>query len=167
MIKSMIWIDFSLIGFVVIFFVLGLLRGFSKAVFSLSFWMLASWVGLTFCREFSGFLESIISHPSARMAASFMSLFVITLSLGGLIGLLLSVLTKDIRLTVMDRFAGMALGVVHGMVVVAVMVILAGLTSLPKDSWWTESTVIPPFQVLALWLRDHFPLGLAETISYR
>ncbi len=55
----------------------------------------------------------------------------------------------------MDRFGGMIFGAVRGMVVVTVVVILAGLTPLPKDSWWTESTVIPPFQLLAVWLRDH------------
>jgi membrane protein required for colicin V production len=76
-------------------------------------------------------------------------------------------LSKDNRLTFMARFGGMLFGVVRGMVVVTVVVILAGLTPLPKDSWWTESTVIPPFQLLAVWLRDHLSLGLAETISYR
>lgn len=169
MINGMIWIDFTLIGFVFIFFVIGLQRGFSREVFSLGFWVLASWVGLTFSHEFSGFLESIISrnHPSIRMAASFVALFVITLSFGGLIGFLLSVLTKDNRLTFIARFGGMLLGVIRGMIVVTVVVILAGLTPLPKDSWWTESAVIPPFQLLAVWLRDHLSLGMAETISYR
>ncbi len=163
----MIWIDFTLIGLIFIFFVSGLLRGFTKEVFSLVFWILAIWVSLMFSREFSGFLESTISHPSARMVASFVALFAITLSLGGLIGFLLSVLAKKTGLTFMDRFGGMVFGVVRGMIVVTVVVILAGLTPLPKDSWWTESTLIPPFQLLAVWLRDHLSSGMAEYISYR
>ncbi len=163
----MIWIDFTLIGLVFISVVIGLLRGFIKEVFSLAFWMLASWVSLRFSREFSGFLESTISHPSARMVASFVVLFAITLSLGGLIGFLLNVLVKKTGLTFMDRFGGMVFGVVRGMIVVTVVVMLAGLTPLPKDSWWTESTLIPPFQLLAVWLRDHIPSGLAGYISYR
>jgi len=163
----MIWIDFTLIGLVFIFFVSGLLRGFTKEVFSLVFWILAIWVSLMFSREFSGFLESTISHPSARMVASFVALFAITLSLGGLIGFLLSVLAKKTGLTFMDRFGGMVFGGVRGMIVVTVVVILAGLTPLPKDSWWTESTLIPPFQLLAVWLRDHLSSGMAEYISYR
>lgn len=163
----MIWIDFTLIGLIFIFFVSGLLRGFTKEVFSLVFWMLAIWVSLMFSREFSGFLESTVSHPSARMVASFVALFAITLSLGGLIGFLLSVLAKKTGLTFMDRFGGMVFGVVRGMIVVTVVVILAGLTPLPKDSWWTESTLLPPFQLLAVWLRDHLSSGMAEYISYR
>jgi membrane protein required for colicin V production len=163
----MIWIDFTLIGLVFISVVIGLLRGFIKEVFSLAFWMLASWVSLRFSREFSGFLESTISHPSARMVASFVVLFAITLILGGLIGFLVSVLAKKSGLTFMERFGGMVIGVVRGMIIVTVVVMLAGLTPLPKDSWWVRSTLIPPFQLLAVWLRDHIPSGLAEYISYR
>ena len=120
-----------------------------------------------FSRDFSGFLESTISHPSVRIVASFMALFAITLSLGGLIGFLLNVLTKKTGLTFMDRFGGMVFGAIRGLTVVAVVVILAGLTPLPKDSWWTESTLIPPFQLLAIWLRDHFSSGMSEYSSYR
>jgi membrane protein required for colicin V production len=163
----MIWIDFTLIGLVFIFFIIGLLRGFTKEVFSLGFWMLAIWVSLNFSREFSVFLESAISHPPTRIIASFIALFAITLCLGSLISFLLNVLIKSTGLTFMDRFGGMILGVVRGMVVITVVILLAGLTPLTKDSWWMESTVIPPFQSLAVWLRDHISSGVAEYISYR
>ena len=165
--NEMTWIDVTFIGLVFISLVTGLLRGFIKEVFSLVFWFLAIWVGLMFGRDFSGFLESTISHPSIRIVASFIALFAITLSLGGLIGFLLSVLTKKTGLTFMDRFGGMVFGAIRGLTVVTVVVILAGLTPLPKDSWWTESRLIPPFQLLAIWLRDHFSSGMAEYISYR
>jgi len=163
----MIWIDFTLIGLVFISLVMGLRRGFIREFFSLVFWILAIWVSLRFSREFSGFLDSTINHPLAKMTASFLALFAITLGLGGLIGFLLSVLAKDTGLTFMDRFGGMIFGAVRGMIVVTIVVLLAGLTSLPKDSWWTESKLIPPFQLLAVWLRDHIPSGMAEFISYR
>lgn len=163
----MIWIDFTLIGLVFIFFVIGLLRGFAQEVFSLGFWILAIWVSLNFSREFSGFLEQSITHPSTRMIASFVALFAITLCLGCLISLLLDVLIKSAGLTFMDRFGGMILGVIRGMVVITVVVILAGLTPVTKDSWWTQSTMIPPFQSLAVWLRDHISSGMTEYIIYR
>ncbi len=180
----MIWIDFTLIGLVFVCFIIGLLRGFIREVFSLAFWMLAIWVSLSFGREFcrigslqiatllpslavAGFLDSTISHPTARMFASFVALFAITLSFGGLIGFLLSALSKNTGLTFMDRFGGMVLGIVRGMIVVTVVVILAGFTPLPQDSWWAESKLIPPFQSLAVWLRDHISSGMAEYISYR
>ena len=86
--------------------------------------------------------------------------------LGGLIGLLLGELVKRTGLTGSDRFAGMLFGIIRGMVVVAVCVMLAGLTPLPEDSWWKESVLIPPFQSLAMWLREQIPSGVAGYVNY-
>lgn len=163
----MIWIDFAIIGLISISLITGLLRGFIKEVFSLGFWLLAIWIGLSFSRDLSGFLESVISSPSARIAASFVILFVVTLILGGLISFLLGALVKKTGLTFYDRIGGLIFGVARGMVVVTVIIVLAGFTSLPKDTWWTESKLIPPFQLVAIWLRDHIPSGSAEFVNYR
>jgi len=162
----MIWIDYAIVGLIGISLVIGLIRGFVKEAFSLAMWGVAIWVGLNFSREFSGFLVSVVSLPSARIAAAFAILFLITLMLGGLIGLLLGELVKRTGLTGSDRFAGMLFGIIRGMVVVAVCVMLAGLTPLPEDSWWKESVLIPPFQSLAMWLRDQIPSGVAGYVNY-
>jgi membrane protein required for colicin V production len=163
----MIWIDFAIIGLVLVSLIIGLVRGFIKEAFSLVTWILGIWVGLSFSREFSSFLEQSISYPSARIAAAFAILFVMTLVLGGLISFLLGVLVNKTGLTGTDRFAGMIFGIVRGMVVVSILVMLAGLTPLPEDSWWKESKLIPPFQSLAVWLRDHVPSGMSGFINYR
>ena len=162
----MIWIDYAILGLIGISLIIGLIRGFVKEAFSLAVWVVAIWVGLNFSREFSGFLASMISLPSARIAAAFAILFLITLIVGGLIGFLLGELVKKTGLTGSDRFAGMLFGIVRGMVVVAVCVMLAGLTPLPEDSWWQESVLIPPFQSLAMWLRDLIPSGVAGYVNY-
>lgn len=162
----MIWIDYAIIALIVISLFIGLLRGLIKEAFSLVIWILAIWIGLTFSREFSVFLESMISYPSARIASAFAILFVITLILGGLISFLLNELVKKTGLTGTDRFLGMIFGIGRGLVVVAIIIMLAGLTPLPEDSWWKESVLIPPFQTLAVWLRDHIPSGLASYVNY-
>ncbi len=163
----MIWIDYAIIALIVISSVIGLLRGFIKEAFSLLLWVAAIWVGLNFSREFSGFLDGMISLPSARMAAAFAVLFILTLVIGGLISFLLSALIEKTGLTGSDRFAGMIFGIIRGAVVVSLIIMLAGLTPLPEDSWWKESTLIPPFQSLAEWLSEHVPSGMAGYIHYR
>ena len=162
----MIWIDYTLIGLILISSVIGLLRGLIREAFSLVLWVLAIWIGLTFSREFSGFLEGLIDYPSARIAAAFAALFFITLILGALISYLLSELVKKTGLTGSDRFAGMIFGIARGLVVVAIIIMLAGLTPLPEDSWWKESVLIPPFQAFAVWLREHIPSGMAGYVNY-
>ncbi|MEO1878631.1 MAG: CvpA family protein [Methylococcales bacterium] len=162
----MIWIDYTIVGLVLISSVIGLLRGFIKEAFSLVIWMVAIWIGLTFSREFSVFLEEWVDYPSARIAIAFALLFLVTLILGALISYLLGELVRRTGLTGSDRFAGMIFGIARGLVVVSIAVMLAGLTPLPEDSWWKESMLIPPFQSLAVWLRDQIPSGLAGYVNY-
>ena len=130
----MIWIVFTLIELSFIFLVYGLLSEFIDGAYLWLAWIVVSWVNFRFS---SG-------YPLARMAA----LFAITLSHGCLIGFLLNVLIEKIELTFMACFGGMIIGILCGMVVVTV--ILAGLTALPTQFWLRESTLIPPFQLLAV-----------------
>ena len=162
----MIWVDYTIIGLILVSSVIGLLRGLIREAFSLVIWVFAIWVGLTFSREFSSFLEGLIDYPSARIAAAFAVLFFITLILGALISYLLGELVKKTGLTGSDRFAGMIFGIARGLVVVAIIIMLAGLTPLPEDPWWKESVLIPPFQTFAVWLRDHIPSGMAGYVNY-
>ena len=165
--KEMIWIDYAIIALICISSIIGLFRGFVKEAFSLLLWVVAIWVGLNFSRELSTFFETIISSPSARIAAAFAVLFFVTLILGSLISYLLGARVEKTGLTGSDRFAGVIFGIVRGMVVVSLVIVMAGLTPLPEDPWWKESTLIPPFQSLAVWLRDYVPSGMAGYINYR
>lgn len=163
----MIWVDYFIIGLVSIGLIIGFLRGFSLELFSLIFWLLAIGVGLSFSREFSVFLESDISNPVTKITASFLSLFLITLIVGGLIRMLLGESIKKPKLSFAERLGGITVGVVHGIVMVVAVVMLSGLTDLPNDLWWKESKLLPPFQLCALWLREQVPSGLAEYVHYR
>lgn len=163
----MIWIDYVIAALIFITVIRGLMRGLGPVFFSLIFWLLAIGIGLNFSREFSVFLKPVISNPLSKITAAFLLLFLITLIVGSLIRILLGDSIKKATLTLTDRFGGMVFGALHGMVVVLVLVILAGLTALPDDLWWQESTLLPPFQASAIWSRDHIPSGLAEYIHYR
>ena len=134
----MIWIDYSIIGIILISAVIGLFRGFIKESFSLAIWAVAIWIGLTFSRSFSVFID-FIKSPSARIIVAFVILFIITLILGALISYLLGELVKKTGLSGSDRFAGMIFGIARGLIVVSIIVMLAGLTPLPEDPWWKES----------------------------
>ncbi|MGZ8189596.1 MAG: CvpA family protein [Methylococcaceae bacterium] len=163
----MIWIDFAIIGLISISLLIGLLRGFSLGFYSLMNWILATWVSLTFSREFEFFLKPALSDPAARIATSFVILFFITLLVGGLIRVLLGELVKKNHLTILERLGGMIVGIAHSIVVVTIIVMLTGLSVLPQSPWWKESKLLPPFQTFALWLRDHVPSELAKHVRYQ
>ena len=65
-----------------------------------------------------------------------------------------------------DRVLGIVFGVVRGVVVVALLVLLAGLTTMPKDPWWGESALLGHFQVIALELRALLPPDMAAYFNF-
>lgn len=164
---KMVWVDYLIAGIVVLSSVIGLLRGLVREVFALTIWGVAIGVGLHYSRDFSVLLNDSMTYPSARIATAFLALFVITLMLGSLISFILGHLVEKTGLSGTDRLLGMVFGVLRGAVLVSLMVMLAGLTPLPEDSWWKQSLLIPPFQSLALWLKAHIPSDLMGYINYR
>lgn len=162
----MIWIDYAIIGLISISLIIGLFRGLIREAFALFTWGIAFWVGLTFSTPFATFLESSITNPSARIAAAFITLFLLTLILGAIINKLLSVLIDKTGLTGTDRVAGLIFGIARGVFFIVILVMLSGLTPLPESSWWKESQLLPMFQSLAVWLKLHIPDDMASYLNY-
>ena len=65
-----------------------------------------------------------------------------------------------------DRLIGMVFGAARGVLLVAVLVLLAGLTPMPEEDWWLESGLVGYFQELSYWLRDLLPREFADHFSY-
>jgi len=165
-INSLLWIDFVIIGIIAISFIRGFIRGFRIEAFSLVFWLLAMAIGLGFCHDFSVYFDSIIKLPIAKTATAFVSLLLITRLIGMIMRLLLGAIIKKPQLFFLDRLAGMIVGLINGLILVLIMILLAGLSNLPKELWWTQSMVLPPFQLSAIWLRDNIPSELTKNVHY-
>ncbi|MGR9085593.1 MAG: CvpA family protein [Gammaproteobacteria bacterium] len=166
LLTQMIWIDYAITGLIGIFLVTGLIRGVHKEALSLFSWLLAVGAGWCLAFEFSGYLQSAISHLPTRLAATFACLLIITRILTAFVFFLLYKGASTSKMSMIDHFSGMLIGAVRGAVIVAAIILLSGLTPLSKDSWWAESKLIPPFQSSALWIRDHVPSGMAGYIRF-
>lgn len=164
--SNLIWVDYAILGLVVLSALIGLIRGLIREVFSLVLWAAAIWLGLHYSREASVLFDNTIPAPSARVAAAFLVLFIGTLLVGGLLGFLLGKLVSFTGLSGTDRLAGLVFGVARGGLIIAVLVLLAGATPIPEDPWWKQSRLIPPFQSLALWLRGQLPAGISAYVNY-
>ena len=81
--------------------------------------------------------------------------------------MILRQLVTSTGLTGSDRFLGLIFGIARGALVVAILVLLAGLTPFPEDPWWNESSLLEWFQPLALWLREYIPSAIAGNLNYQ
>lgn len=161
-----VWVDYAIAVIIGFSAVIGLVRGFIKEAFALVTWGSAIFVGVKYNAEVALLLQQSVSFPSARMALAFAILFFATLILGAIINFLLSELVNKTGLSGSDRIIGVCFGVIRGALVVVVLILLAGLTPIPNDPWWKQSLLIPPFQSLALWLKEHIPSNLAGYINF-
>ncbi|MGD2076119.1 MAG: CvpA family protein [Gammaproteobacteria bacterium] len=162
----MTWADYFLLAIITISALLSLWRGFVKEALSLTTWVLALWVAILFFEKLGNWLTRWIDTPSISDVVAFAALFISTVLLGGLVNFLAGQLVAKTGLTATDRALGMVFGIARGMVIVAVLVLLAGLTALPQDPWWSESLLLVHFKDMALWLRSFLPPDVAENIHY-
>jgi len=162
----MIWVDYVIIGVIALSAIISLVRGFVREALSLVTWVAAFLIAWLFFRELAVQLRPWIGVDSLRLGAAFLILLVASLILGGLIGYLGGKLVDKTGLSGTDRVIGVVFGAARGAVLVAVMVLLAGLTPLPNDPWWQQSLLIPHFQDLAVWLKSLVPPDLADKFNY-
>lgn len=160
------WADYLIIILIALSVLMGLWRGLLREVISLATWIAAFAIAFLFAEDGAAYLTPYLDAPSLRMAAAFAGLFLATLLLGSLIGIVATQLVDYSGLTGTDRILGMVFGLGRGALVISVLVLVAGLTPLPQDPWWRHSQLLPHFQGTALWLRNLLPPELAQNFRY-
>jgi membrane protein required for colicin V production len=156
------WLDYTIIGIIAVSALISVTRGFVREVLSLVAWIAAFWVALTFSHQVAVYAEPYIHTESFRQAAAFVALFLATLIVVALINYLIVQLIEKTGVSGTDIMLGMVFGVARGVVIVALLVLLAGLTDFPKEAWWKESVLIGQFVKMAVWIQDFLPPDIAK-----
>lgn len=162
----MVWVDYLIIGIILISSGISIVRGFIKEVFSLVSWVFAFWIALMFHPNLATLLVDYVSTPSVRLFTAFVALFVVTLILGALVNHLISQLVEKTGLSGTDRSLGIIFGLLRGVAIVTLLVLVAGATPMPLDDWWQNSLLLEHFEKLAVWARSLLPADIAEYINF-
>jgi len=160
------WIDVVILALIALSAILSLFRGFVREAVALATWLVALWVAMAFHEDLAAILSQWIETPSAQKITAFAVLFICVLLLGAIINYLANKLVDKTGLTGTDRLLGIVFGVARGGVIVAILVLLAGLTPFPQDPWWQDSQFIGYFEELAMWMRSYLPDDIADNITY-
>jgi membrane protein required for colicin V production len=119
-----------------------------------------------FGAEVATVLPVFETAPAPRHVLAFALIFVAVLIAGTLAAFLLSKMVRAIGLGFHDRLLGGAFGVVRGVAVVLLLVLVAGLTALPREVWWQNAALAPLVVDSALALRPWLPPAWAERLDY-
>ncbi len=142
----LLWIDYAILAAVAVSALLGLIRGLVQETFALLSWIAALWIALHFHPAMALQLETVLPHPTLRIAAAFTILFLATLIVGKLVGFLLATLVEHSPLSVLNRLGGLLFGAGRGVLLVTAVILLAQNFELDRESWWRKSRLLPHFE---------------------
>jgi membrane protein required for colicin V production len=162
----MAWIDIAIIALIVLSALLSLFRGFVKEALALASWLVALWVAMVFYADLAAVLAQWITEPTLQNITAFSILFICVLLIGAVVNYVASRLVLKTGLATTDRLLGVVFGAARGGVIVAILVLFAGLTPMPQDSWWKDSQLLGYFEDFALWMREYLPEDISSSISY-
>jgi len=154
--------DYIIIGIIAISILVGAIRGFVQEAFSLIVWAAAFVVAFQYSGTLAMQLEPHIELPSVRTSLAFAGVFLSVLLVGGLLTFLIGKLVEKTGLSGTDRLLGSIFGGVRGLVLVLFLILAAGLTPVPQDSWWQQSRTIQSLMPLAEWSAGYLPDYILE-----
>jgi membrane protein required for colicin V production len=162
----MTWFDYAVLAIVGLSVLLAVLRGVVREIAALAGWVAALVLSALFAQDLAQHLPVSLA-PMLKVVIAYLVIFLSVLLLSGLAGMLLAKLFRAAGLGFADRAVGALFGLVRGALIVFVGVMLAGLTSLPKEPFWREAVLSGPVETAVLAARPVLPKDLGQRIRYR
>jgi len=151
------WADIAVFSIIGLSILISLFRGFVKEALSLATWVAALAVAIMFSARVAGYIPASVESQTARVIIAFVALFIITLIAGAIINYLVSQVVDKTGLSGTDRMLGIVFGVARGGLIVAILVLLASLTNMPKETWWQSTLTLPFFETVAEQVKSVLP----------
>lgn len=158
-------LDFVVIGILLLSLLLGLWRGLVHEVMALLGWPLAFVLSKLFAGNIAPLLP--LKQEAARIAGSYVLVFIAVLIVWGVLARLLSKFLKAAGSGWLDSVLGGLFGVLRGVLVVLVLVWMAGLTSFFQQPFWRDALTSKTLEDAALLTKAWLPDSIAQNIHYR
>lgn len=162
----MTWFDYAVLMILVASVIVSMVRGLVREILSLCAWFVAFFVANRFAADLAMMLPAAIPGTMARLMVAFGVLFLGSLLVCGLINLALDQLIKASGLTLADRGLGGLFGFARGTLIILTLVILAGLTALPKQAFWRDALLSPLAETAVRTIKPMLPADWAQYIHF-
>jgi len=158
--------DYAVLAILGLSVLLSVIRGLVREVLALAAWVVAFVAASLFAAELAVLLPGEVPGEEVRLLAAYAGVFLAVLLAMSLLAILASKLVKSAGLGVEDRVLGSVFGLVRGGLIVMVLVLAAGLTSLPRQPVWRDAVLSGPLAAAAGYLKAWLPAGLSKRITY-
>ena len=154
---SMTWLDYTILGIILLSTLTGILRGFVKELIALCIWALAIWLGYHYADRLDVFFQGWVEDARLRFGIGFIIIMVATLVIGGICNAFLGVILKKSGLSSTDRLLGMGFGLIRGIFVVSLVLVVMQMTSLVKQDGMKRSQLAAQFDPVVVTLKSYIP----------
>lgn len=158
--------DYTVLAVLGLSIILSVMRGLVKEVLSILAWFVAFYVGRTYTDQMLPLIPTDIPSESLRTLAAFLVLFLATLLLATLLAIAISAIFKKVGLGWLNRILGAVFGAFRGVLIVCILVLLAGMTDMPKDARWKNAMFSAPFEALVVSMLPWLPDGISKHVKY-
>ncbi len=131
--------DYVVLAILVASVVISTLRGLVKEVLSLVAWLAAFVIANRYGADLAALLPQAVPAGTLRLVMGFGVLFIGTLLLASLVNLAIAHIITALGLKIVDRGLGGVFGLARGVLIVMTLVIVAGLTDLPRQPVWRDA----------------------------
>ncbi len=157
--------DFAILGLLVLFIGIGALRGTVRELLSLGVWLLAILCGWLFADPVATWFE-VFEDVELRRLLAFIVVVMAMLAVLTVAAFVVRMLLPRPLPDLKSRVFGGVLGGLRGTAVVVILLLLAGLTSLPKKDGWRESSLVAVFLPAARQMLEWLPSPVARQFRY-
>ena len=157
------WVAFAILGGSLL---LGTMRGVVREVFALVAWIAAFWLAKTFGLAGAHWLSPYIASDSVRLVAGFALFFAGGWAAMSLLGVGFNALVNGVGLGALNRILGGLFGLLRGALIIVVLTLLAGMTSLTAHREWKAAWFSEWSESCAHWVLPYLPAAMAERIHF-
>ncbi|WP_297572788.1 CvpA family protein [uncultured Deefgea sp.] len=158
--------DYIALTIVGLSILLSVMRGLTQELLALLAWVFAFWVAMHYATMVALWMPESIPTDAIRYLAAFIALFFVTWLFSAIVRITLNQFVKATGFKPIDRVLGAGFGVMRGFLLMLTLVMLAGLTSLPKEPMWRNAMFSPLFEQSAFVVKPWLPLAFASRINF-
>jgi membrane protein required for colicin V production len=143
-----------------------MLRGLMREVLALVAWAASFLLANLLAPDAATLLPQAMASEEFRLLVSFVVIFLVALVGLSVLAILASKVVRIVGLGPADRVVGGVFGLARGALVVMILVLLAGLTALPRQPMWRNAVLSGTLEAVAGHVKEWLPADLSKRIKY-
>jgi membrane protein required for colicin V production len=157
------FIDYLILAIVLLSLFVGYFRGFIGEAISLISWLCGLWLAWHYAHLIEPHLGGLIAEPPLSTWAARILLLLAVLVIGWVIGGMVAYFANQSGISLMlDRLLGTLFGAIRGVILVAIIVMLAKQVQLDRTTWWQSSRFMPIAAEVSGWIKGFAESAVSE-----